>query len=228
MNKKVIGGVLAVALVAIVGVGVYYSSHSQSDDSKVAKTIDPTKVFEPKAPADMDFEVTVTSGSETQPMSLKIKHAKNGDTESTTGMSGVTLTTYIIDKEYIQCTADQCLSSGKIPERQQIPSANYAFTKEYILAMQRGSKYTGSEQCGKSTCAKWEINSEVMKGIFYIDKENRIVKIVNTPSEDSSTPTGTEAKTTTASPITYTYGNITITRPANVQKLQPATPSPTS
>lgn len=220
MNNKVIGGVLVAALVIIIGVGIYYTTHSQQNttDNKTTEAIDPTKVFEPKAPADLDFEATVASNGSTQPLDLKIKHTKNGDIESVTGMSGVNLTTYIINDEYIQCTAGQCLSSGKIPTGQQIVNNNYAFTKEYLAGLQRGSKYAGSEDCGKDKCAKWTINNEVFQGTFYIDSQNRINKIVSDNKDSSNTkPT-----------VSYTYSSVSIVRPDNVQNVQTQTTTPAS
>lgn len=209
MNKRVVLIVGAVVLVVAAGVGGFLLlSDKDSETEAFSNNQSRDEAREPEfnvvANSSVSFEATITeiggSGSVTK---LLYDGKGNSMFDGVSGSDKFAM--YKFGNEYISCSGGGCF---KLPDgNASQATANieqYSFNEEKIRSYKDAAKHQGTEQCGDHICDKWFANTGDFTGTFYVDKDQKIRKVVGESDGRQWT-------------VEFDYKPVTIERPANVQ-----------
>ncbi len=201
----------AVALLVIVGGAVAYwqLSEDDSDPGTGQQTSSPDI-----APAEFTVEATstasyradiiVTRTSDETTFDGELLHDEQGNTQMTGTAGDDTLTTYFIDGDYITCQDDTCFA---LPNNDDtvVDKDQYEYGEDQLADYRESATYLGKRDCPSGTCDAWQVERDDVDATFYVTSNGRISQVTGT-SDDAEYE------------VTYSYQDVTITRPANVQE----------
>lgn len=216
MKKQAVVGLVVAAVVAVGG-GVYVitknkeekGATSTSGSTANTQEISHTEAFAPKVTANTSFEAKLSgSTAEGNAYVGTIAVDTKGNSKYSGEQDGKTFAMYTIDGSYIMCSDNTCY---KLPSAQNgaqpVSSDQYEYNEDDYRRFSTSAVHKGSVSCSSGTCEEWEITDNGQRITMLLDNQKR----VNTVSGTSSN--GTTYK------IEYTYKDVTITAPTNVQTI---------
>lgn len=214
MNKKVLIGIIILAVIVVGGVSAYFltrsddarnstSSNGQSVDQQDAAN-NGAQSFDPAATANVSFTAVLTGTSNGQTYTANLEHDGKGSSKYSGSNGNAPFEMYLINKEYITCTGGTCIKlngSAASPVNED----TYNFSQEDISNFRNSSTYLGKADCPAGTCDHWQSVKENETVDFYVASDNKISKASGKIGD-------------TNFEIVFTYKDVVITAPANVQE----------
>lgn len=217
MSRNVLLAIIAIVIV-LGGIGAYVVSNkdNQSNDSTEQASDDGATgeqqndndnepVFSAKATAGEPFVATMSGTANESSIAATIRYDGKGNSHYSGVSNGETSEFYNIDGQYIFCSEGQCFAS---PTSTGLPisSDQYEYDDEDVSAWNEIAVYKGKQSCPAGSCDTWEVSQEGYVGTIFIAGDGRISR-TNWVGEGSSMT------------MDYSYEDVTITAPENVQTI---------
>lgn len=208
----IIGGVILILAAGALVIAKQFGGSNPVASGNIFSNSSAEKKFNPKPTSGLAYEGVFTySSSAANDMIFKNDGKGNKMVEvKNSAAPNSAMTIYQFDKELIQCAGTACSQMTSNVGVNVFDSSSVDYSPEKIASFARIAKEDGTEKCGDMTCVKWNAAVEPFTYIFYIGKDdNKIHKI--------------DGKSSTVNwEINYTYKDIVITKPADVQQQQTA------
>lgn len=215
MNKKVLIGIIILAVIVVGGVSAYFltrSDDAQNSKSSNSQNVDQQNManngaqsFDPAATENVSFTAVLTGTSNGQTYTANLEHDGKGSSKYSGSNGSAPFEMYLINKEYITCTGGTCIKLSSA-SASPVNEGTYNFSQEDISNFRNSSTYLGKADCPAGTCDHWQSIKENETIDFYVASDNKISK-ANGKIGD------------TTFEIVFTYKDVVITPPANVQEL---------
>lgn len=209
MNKKTIyyvGG----ALVAIVLIAGAVLSRTQSNPNNHTTTTSTNNSdgdkFNPTPTSDLAYEARMVTSAPGNNMTF-ISDGK-GNFARKFENAGATYAMYKFGDSYMQCLQDRCMEMTESTGAAAFQSEdNIQFSAERINALSRQLQADGQAPCGSGQqCTKWASKVSSVTTEILVSQDNKIMQVTNASGDSSFT-------------VTYSYSDVTLKRPANVDAL---------
>jgi hypothetical protein len=152
------------------------------------------------------FTASMTGTTEDKTYSATIEYDGMGNGHYVGQFDEGSYELYILGERYVICSENQCIETPNFSDASPIDATAFEFSEEDLNSYRDSALYKGTETCPDGTCDVWEISIEEYSGKLYVTEDGRISKA-----------TGAAAGGTFE--IVYTYEEVTITPPENIQTI---------
>lgn len=180
MNKKsTIIAVVAVAVLAVIGIVVAMnlnkdtSKSEQTNTSNSTKLADPAKEFSPQALDSLAYVATSKMTVSGQTITGTTESDGKGTQKTTSETAGMKSESYITGDTVVTCMNGQC---SKTTVSAADKEASAALTSD-LSKYKDSATNAGTGDCPAGTCQVWKANGPSGEVSYYIDSQNRISKI---------------------------------------------------
>lgn len=215
MNNKIIGGVVALLLLAGVGAGIYLM---QNDDEKqnnteTSQTGQEQESNNGEAPtlanfanSDKPFVATIKGETDGNSFNTVIEYDGQGNGYFTTEYEGETTEFYFTGDSYITCRDGQCFKTPKTSES-SVNVDDYSYSQEDFDKFKNDATYEGRQSCPAGTCDVWLVSTTDQTTRIFINPETNLISQVVGDIDGNSVT------------VTYEFKDVTITLPENITEI---------
>lgn len=210
MNKKLVIGLVAAGVIAAAGAVYIFTrdNGNETDNGSPAGTNQNagTATFNPIATDDLSFEAELSGIVEGEQYTATILHDGEGTTKYTSAVDGNTVEFYVTGDTFISCQDDMCMRFPAADQDDMFDQDRYSYNEDDFTRFRESASYQGKQSCPAGTCDVWEVEDEDAEYTtqVYLTGDRRVSKLTTSGGDDSFE-------------IVYTYKDVSITLPQNVQ-----------